>query len=214
MGCHGDPAARPCTGVWTRFRVYLALLSSEHMDSVLSMFVDEDGLYGVGSDHNWIELLIVDKFAGLAKVDKQPKKKKDIWNIKDDQNWTVFKEEVEKCLPPGDYSHYSVNDLAAMVATALRNAGQCTIGYKRHFVKTSMTSRSLPAHILKALDLKRDLCGRWKSQLQLVLPPKKLLLLLRLLSLTRLQLLMACLAASSQLKELTSGRGVSLRLKG
>ena len=55
---HGDVSSRICSGLGTRQRgasrslIDYAAVSSEQMNAVLSMTVDENGQYGGGSDHN------------------------------------------------------------------------------------------------------------------------------------------------------------------
>ena len=76
-----DGMRKLCTGLWTRQRgiscsvIDYAVMSTEHLNSVVSMLVDENGVYGGGSDHNWIEITLIDKFTKLFKVDTRQKKR-------------------------------------------------------------------------------------------------------------------------------------------
>ena len=164
----GDISSKICTGLWTRQRgtsrsiIDYAAVSSEHMNAVLSMTVDELGRYGGGSDHNWIELILIDEIVQLVRVDTRPKKK-DTWNIKDDQDWSAFKAADVVNIPSKDVSNLGVDDLAALVATAFRTAGISSIGYKCQRSGTSMHSQTLPGHLVQALKRKLDLGALWKS---------------------------------------------------
>ena len=104
------------------------------------MYVDEKGVHGGGSDHNWIELVLSDKFKRPI-IRRKAKQVKKTWNITDNQDWTVYKEEVIKNLPNGNVDKLSVNELAKAVTTALHNAGVSAIGYKQHKRTKSMRSR-------------------------------------------------------------------------
>ena len=126
------------------------------------MSVDDSGCFGGGSDHNWIDLVLVDKFVKLVKVDTRPKKK-NVWNIKDDQDWSAFQAAVVRNLPQEDVSGMSLDELASLVVSVLRNAGVSSIGYKRHLSKRSMFSRCLPASVVEALRKKRELGRLWKT---------------------------------------------------
>ena len=137
-------------------------ISSEHMNAVVSMTVDENGLYGGGSDHNWIELVLVDEIVKLVTIDPRPRRK-ETWNIKDDQDWSVFQAAVLANMPADDVSNLDVDDLAALVASALRTAGMTSFGFKRQHSGKSMHSQTLPQPLVQALKQKLDLGSVWKS---------------------------------------------------
>ena len=86
-------------------------MSSEHVDSVVSMFVDDSGIYGGGSDHIWIYFKMADKFRRLVRFPQIPVKK-DIWDIAVDQDWTAFREKAISNLPTGDISLLSIDELS------------------------------------------------------------------------------------------------------
>ena len=54
-------------GLWTRQRsgfssiIDYGVVGREHISSVLSMFIDDQGHYGGGSDHNWIFMDLADR---------------------------------------------------------------------------------------------------------------------------------------------------------
>ena len=163
-----DDSAKICSGVWSRQRgssrslIDYAVISSEHLSSVQSMFVDENGIYGGGSDHNWSEIIVFDKIARLVKVDSRPKKK-NVWNIREDQDWSAFQRSVSNNLASLDCTNMSEDELAARVASVYNTAGRSTLGYKQEKRKRSHVKNFLPAHITDALKLKRSLARTWKS---------------------------------------------------
>ena len=88
----GDPNSKICSGLWTRQRadsrsvIDFIVLSAEHMDTVVSMNVDDSGTYGGGSDHNWCWATLKDKFRTLTRRSKPPHKQKR-WDIKVDHDF-------------------------------------------------------------------------------------------------------------------------------
>ena len=140
----GDIGSRICSGIWTRQRgnsrsvIDFIGMSAEHMDTVLSLTVDDAGHYGGGSDHNWSWIKVKDRFKNLVRFQPSVQKKKEVWNIRDDQDWDGFKAAVHNALPGEDLSHLSVDELASTLATALREGGLASIGYKKTADKCSM----------------------------------------------------------------------------
>ena len=65
---HVNGDRRLTTGLWTRQRggsksiIDFAVVSSEHMNTVISLLVDDCGELGGGSDHNWLILDLTDNF--------------------------------------------------------------------------------------------------------------------------------------------------------
>ena len=157
-----------CRGLWTRQRgasrsvIDFVGMSVEHMDTVVGMNVDDTGSWGGGSDHNWCWIVLRDKFRRLVRLPKRPVKK-NVWNIGDDQDWTNFKENVASCLPQGDLSSLSVDELASSLATSLRDGGVASIGYKKQVSRCAMKLKSLPRHVLEEIELKRQMERNWKS---------------------------------------------------
>ena len=162
-----DGTSRICTGLWSRQRglsrsiIDYAVLSSEHMDSVVTMFVDDNGVYGGGSDHNWSEIILRDKIANFVKVDTRAKRKQ-IWNIKDDQDWTAFKKSVVENIRQHEFTNKSEDELAVLVASIYNSAGSSSIGFKAEPKKAS-SKTTLPNHIVRALRQKLELGRSWKS---------------------------------------------------
>ena len=157
-----------CQGTWTRQRgrsrsvIDFAGVSSEHINHVVSMVVDEQGLDGGNSDHNWITLTLEDKFKRLHLMNTQRKKEK--WNIKEDQDWSIFQTTVASELPSlPDALNMNVNELATAISSALYAAGVSTIGFRSTRPKLSMWSRQLPPNLVAELKKKRELEKTWKS---------------------------------------------------
>ena len=157
-----------CQGLWTRQRgksrsvIDFAGVSSEHMNHVVSMVVDEQGIYGGNSDHNWVTLILEDKFKRLQLVNTQRKKKK--WNIKEGQDWSLFQTSVSSELPSlPEALKMSVYELATAISTALYTSGVSAIGFRSSRPKLSMWSRQLPPNLVAELRRKRDLEKTWKT---------------------------------------------------
>ena len=164
----GDITSRVCNGLWTRQRgnsrsvIDFVSISSEHVSTTTSMTVDDTGLLGGGSDHNWVAVVLSDKFRHLGRVKhfKQPKK---MWNLSGDFDWSAFKKAVVERLPTGSWDHLSVNEHASLLISSLHSAGESVIGFRQPKKKTSMKSRSLPVHMVSAIKRKRELERTWKS---------------------------------------------------
>ena len=164
----GDPGTKICEGLWTRqcansrSVIDFAGVSAEDVDSVLSMHIDDVGALGGNSDHNWITLSLKDKFRRLRL--KTSPKKKERWNIAEDQDWSKFKQDVLTNLPNiHEARGMTVNALATAVSTALYSGGLTSIGFKPSQTKSTMKSRSLPNNIVKELKKKRELESAWKT---------------------------------------------------
>ena len=165
----GETEGRICSGLWTRQRgnsrsiIDYAAITADHMDSVVSMFVDDTGSLGGGSDHNWCGVELQDRFRTLVRVNNTQKKKSSAWDIQDDQDWSLFKQEVVKHLPSDDVSHLGVNELASLLTSAFTQGGSASIGYKKSQPKKSFKSRSLPGYLVIELGLKREMEKTWKT---------------------------------------------------
>ena len=164
----GDTASKICSGLWTRQRgnsrsiLDYASISAEYASTVVSMTVDDSGALGGGSDHNWVSLTLADKFRRLCKVPKISQKSKS-WNLTGEFQWSDYTKAVLKHLPVDGWDDLPVDTHASKLVSALYKAGELVVGFKHQRKKTSMRSKSLPAHIVAALKLKRDLEKTWKS---------------------------------------------------
>ena len=137
-------------------------VSSEHINHVASMTVDDHGLHGGNSDHNWITLTLEDKFKRLQLVNRQKPKKK--WNIKEDQDWSLYQASVTSKLPTlPEALRMNTNELATAISTAMYSSGVSTIGFRSSRPKTTMWSRQLPPDHVAELRKKRELEKSWKS---------------------------------------------------
>lgn len=158
------------TGLWTRQRggvssiLDYAAISMEHASSVLSMYIDDRGVYGGASDHNWIFLDLSDKFVKKGRVNKVLKKKQS-WKISETQDWSGFKSTVDALVDANDMSVDS-NTLAHQVSEMLIEAGHINIGLKKSCLSgRSMASLSLPRGVVDALQLRRHLESNWKTKM-------------------------------------------------
>ena len=83
----GSWETRMTSGLWTRQRggfssiIDFGVISSEHLGSVISMEVDDQGRYGTISDHNWLFLDMTDNFVKQKRISNLPVKKSH-WDIK------------------------------------------------------------------------------------------------------------------------------------
>ena len=103
-----------------------------------------------------------DKFRLLVRIPRVGVKK-NVWDIKDDQDWYSFKANVASCLPQGDLSSMTVDQLASSLASSLREGGISSIGYKRQTVNKSMRSKTLPRNVVDEISLKLIMERNWKS---------------------------------------------------
>ena len=164
----GDLNSKICSGIWTRQRgnsrsvLDYASISLEHMSTVTSMNVDDSGSLGGGSDHNWVQLVLADKFRSLGRARQIPKQKKS-WNLSGKFEWADFANSVLQHLPRDGWDDMSVDEHAKELVTALHQAGESVIGFKQKKRRTSMKSKSLPSHLVEALKEKRELEKSWKS---------------------------------------------------
>ena len=76
----GQWSTRLTKGLWTRQRghsssiIDYGVVSIEHLYSVKSLLIDDEGKYGGGSDHNWLFLSLEDRFVKQDFVSFAPKK--------------------------------------------------------------------------------------------------------------------------------------------
>ena len=167
---HVNGSSNLVTGLWTRQRggvssiLDFAVVSMEHLSSVQSMFIDDQGQYGGGSDHNWIFLDLSDKFVKKGRVSKVLRKKES-WKISDTQDWTGFQSTLGAMVDATDSSVGS-NVLAHRVSEMLNEAGRMHIGLRKSgSTVRSMASLSLPRDLVDAMQFKRHLESSWKSKM-------------------------------------------------
>lgn len=167
-GCVRVPGSwdtRITSGLWTRQRgghstvLDYGVVSAEHINSVITMTVDDCGEYGTLSDHNWLFLDLYDKFATRKRVSNLPKKKSN-WNIKDNQDWSGFQEQVSSSIASLDNS--STDNLASSISAAILSAMHNHIGLKSKNVMRS--PRLLPPALVKEFRFLRALEKDWKTK--------------------------------------------------
>ena len=156
---------RITSGLWTRQRgghssiLDYGVVSAEHINSVITMTVDDHGEYGTLSDHNWLFLDLYDKFATRKRVSNLPTKKSN-WNIKDDQDWSGFQEQISSSVASVDNS--SPENLASSISASILSALHKHIGLKSSNVKKR--PRLLPPALVAEFRLLRSLEKDWKTK--------------------------------------------------
>ena len=154
-------------GLWTRQRsgistvIDYGVIAQEHLYSVNSMFIDEQGKYGGGSDHNWIFLELKDNFVKKCRVSNLPRKKAP-WNISHSQDWSAFRKTIDNLVDETD-TNIDATALASRVAEILIKSGTDNIGFRSASNKKSMLSTTLPRDLVTELDLKRQFERSWKT---------------------------------------------------
>ena len=135
-------------GLWTWQRggkksvIDYALISKEHLHSVHSMVIDDQGHFSTNSDHNWIFLAITDQFT-LQKSNSNSKVVKEKWDIKPDQDWSTYKCDILKMIHDIDYSN--IESLASSVSSIIIRALHSSIGLK---VVGKSRPKSLPPDLV------------------------------------------------------------------
>ena len=159
------------TGLWTRQQggistiLDYSVIAREHLPSVLSMFVDDHGLYGGSSDHNWMFLDLTDSIVKKCRISNLPSRKPS-WNISHNQDWSCFQATVDKLVDETDTA-VDAALLASRAAEILLESGKKNIGLHSNAAKTSMKATSLPPFLVQELQLKRQLEKNWKSKCSL-----------------------------------------------
>ena len=149
---------RRSSGLWTWKRdnnttvLDYALLSSEHIDSFESMYIDDTNFYGGDSDHNVLfvvlsECLVIPKMFSQFKVDKPT------WDIHPDQDWSNYTRAVSKHLSKINSS--SVQSLSQSITAVIHQSMREGIGVKSSVSRNRPTA--LPPNIVKALVYRRQL---------------------------------------------------------
>ena len=126
------------------------------------MFIDEQGLYGGGSDHNWIFLELNDNFVKKCRISNLPRKKAP-WNISHSQDWSAFRETIDKLVDETD-TNLDAAALASRVAEILLKSGTENMGFKSASNKKSMLATTLPRDLVTELELKRQFERTWKTK--------------------------------------------------
>ena len=160
----GDWNSRICQGLWTRQRggsssiIDYALISREHANTVRSMFVDDKGYLGGGSDHNWILVSIDDKFVAKKRITNHAVKK-DRWNISEEQDWSLYKTHLS--VTSEGIRGNNVDSLASDISSAILKALHDTIGLKNE--NPFRKPRLLPPALVHEIRVRDQLGKIWKT---------------------------------------------------
>ena len=163
----GDWSTRISSGLWTRHApdhssssvLDFGVVSSEHVESVISFEVDETGLYGGGSDHNPIFTKLQDSFVYVHKI-KETRKIRG-WDIKEDQDWGHFKKTVmaeTEARPEGGNVELEQNVLTEILIRGLEE------GVGRRSPPRPFKDLRLPKMIVELLNKRRRLSSVWKTE--------------------------------------------------
>ena len=162
------------TGRWTRQRgssksiLDFAVISSEHLQSVRTLFIDERGQFGGGSDHNFIFLTLDDMFVRRQRLFKLPVRKSS-WNCMDNLDWGPFKEMIKSRLDKRSATALSVDELASLISSVLLSAGESCVG--RRPTGGHSGPRLLPRELVAEINLKRSLEAAWKQRVSVAAAP-------------------------------------------
>ena len=121
----GDWSTRVCDGLWTRQRggissiIDYALISREHASTVMSMYVDDRGSLGGGSDHNWIMFNIADRFTTKKRLTSIAVKK-DRWDISENQDWSLYRSHLKDSAV--NIVSQNIDSLASHISTSILKA--------------------------------------------------------------------------------------------
>ena len=148
----GQVESRLAQGLWTRQRAGVstildyAIITKEHLESVVSMEIDDRGVYGGDSDHNWIFVRLRDQFKTKQRLFSADRTK-ETWDIKDDQAWSAFQASCLDFLASSDVDRCSsVNSLASLVSQTLLHGLHKGVGLVTPCRKVKSTS--LPPHLV------------------------------------------------------------------
>ena len=155
-------------GIWTRQRgksktvVDYVAMSEEHLHTVKMLEIDDCGKYGGGSDHNWMFLVVEDRFIRKERMlnccTRKPK-----WKIGESQDWSTFQEAAREKVKDVDPVNLTVDELASCVSASLLAAGKEAIGLQEQRKDKKSRPRLLPRHIVESIEEKRRLEEEWKT---------------------------------------------------
>ena len=166
----GDWSTRESSGLWTRHAhdntsssvLDYSVISAEHLDTVKSMEVDQDGRLGGDADHNFVLTRLQDKFVIVTRAARDQEERG--WNIEEeDQDWSRFKEVVSQRLEEGaGAGEGTVEELNHTVTGALLAGLKETIGRRRP--RRAENERRFPKEIVKLLHERKMLETKWKKE--------------------------------------------------
>ena len=163
----GDWTTRITTGLWTRYGsdsvsasvLDYVVVTTEHLDSVKEVMIDEKGNLGGDSDHNMVVSRFKDKFV-VALQEPRCKVKEPGWDFDEDQDWTKFKEVVEREML-SVRNDDGVELLDHAITTAIVKGLEEGVGRRQG--KQSGLLRVLPKHIVAVIRERRALEKEWKT---------------------------------------------------
>ena len=165
----GDWSTRVSQGLWTRHShsygsstvLDYSVVSSEHLDSALCFWVDENGAMGGGSDHNMAVTRLTDHFVKVDRSDRRQRKAG--WNISDDQDWTEYRGLAEKeWAEAGGRDDGSSEFLAEKLGRVLKSSMEKAIGHRRPAQLPK--DRKLPRAVVDLLHERKKLEAAWKMK--------------------------------------------------
>ena len=164
----GDWSTRIARGLWTRTShdyasstvIDYVLVSKEHLDTVLDLEVDQDGVLGGCSDHSFMVTKLTDSFVCKSRVMKDGRNPG--WDLKEDQDWTRFKQVLEREREAMKDDDGSAEGLAGGVQRILLAALNEGVG--RRQIRPSGGKAKFPSEIVKLMKESRDLERVWKTE--------------------------------------------------
>ena len=118
---------------------------------------------GGGSDHNWVFLVVEDKFVKERRI-LNIQNRKPRWKIRDEMDWIPFQECVRSKLFGKETEGLSVDELASLVSGTLLAAGRETIGLRDPAERKK--PKLYPRGIVEEIELKRELERRPERRLE------------------------------------------------
>ena len=165
----GGRQVKVTSGLWTRQRggistvIDYVLITAEHMDTVISMEIDDQGKYGGNSDHNWVSLKLRDEFTLKVGRGSSPVRRRE-WDIRDDLDWSMYKDHARQIVSQATPEQLkSVEGVASAVSKAFFVGLNEGVGYK--YPRKRVSRRKLPPHLVSELNHRRHLERSWKTVL-------------------------------------------------
>ena len=164
----GDWSTRISKGIWTRHApnyggstvLDYSVVSSEHLESVKTFEVDQNGIFGGASDHNFLFTRLIDSFVKMSRIIKNNKTPG--WNIKDDQDWSEYRRVVIEELSAAKKEDGTSAGLNQRLSHAALIGLERGVGYRSP--STPITERELPRHIVDLMKERKTLEEAWKKE--------------------------------------------------
>ena len=155
----GDWSTKITQGLWTRQRggrstiLDYGVISREHLNTVVSMKIDDQGNLPCGnSDHNWLFLIVKDNFVRQNRKPVVDEIRKS-WNIDENSDWKSFTEHVNKEIETIDKT--SITKYANSLSGVLLDGLKSVFGFKKTQIKTNRVA--LPKGIVYELKKRKEL---------------------------------------------------------